>query len=98
MGINTAQFAGQGVPKPFTSRLARRVCPANPVVSTVILGVPWPLIIRPPEMVQLKLGAIPAVPPVTFAVKVTGAFSPAASGQEIETVGQTGCGGGGGGH
>ena len=54
---------------------------------------------RPAEMVQLKPGLIPGagVPPLTLAVKVTGAFSLAASGQEMLTVGQTGRGGGGGG-
>src|SRR5438093_24859 len=99
IGIDTAQLAGHGMPKPATSRVARTFCPERPVVSTVMLGVPWPLVILPAEMVQLRLGRMPGagVPPLMLAVKVTGAFSLPASGHVMLTVGQTGRGGGGGG-
>src|SRR5581483_6119675 len=90
IGIATEQVAGHGMPKPPMSKVARTVWPAKPVVSTVILGVPCPLVMRPAVMVQLKAGVMPGVPPLNSAVKVTGSPSLVASGHETETLGQTG--------
>src|ERR1051325_11660052 len=68
--------------------------PDRPAVSTVIVGVPWPEMILPAEMTQLKTGVTPAVPPLIEAVKVTGVPACCTSGQLMVTFGQTGRGGG----
>src|SRR4051794_21633470 len=39
----------------------------SPAVSTVMLDVPWPLLIVPADTDQLKVGAKPSGPPVTEA-------------------------------
>src|SRR5262245_38098591 len=72
------------------------VWPEHPVVSTVMLLVPWPLMIFPQVTVQSYVGVIPGagVPPVMVVEKVAVSPSFTDSGQEILMVGQTGGGGG----
>src|SRR5690349_15314147 len=72
------------------------VWPEHPVVSTVICGVPWPVMILPHETVHSYDVVMPAAgrPPLMGVEKVAISPSFTDSGQLILIVGQAGGGGG----
>jgi hypothetical protein len=67
--------------------------PLTPLVSTVIVEVPWPLLIVPDDTDQLKVGVIFAGPFATDAVNVIGCPASTSDGQLTEIFGHTGGGG-----
>ena len=67
--------------------------PERPVVSTVIVEVPWPLLIVPAETDQLYVHVAPGAPPDTEAVYVIGWLASTSVGQLTETTGHGGGGG-----
>src|SRR3712207_5607856 len=79
--------------KPPQSTVAVTACPPVLDVSTVMLDVPWPLVIVPAETVQWKVGVTFGSPPERLAVKVIGSPASTVSGPITLKVGQAGGGG-----
>src|SRR5215208_62796 len=72
-GIETPHSAEQSSdPYPPIESEARTVCPARPLVSTLMVLVPCPSTIVPAETVHLYAGVIDGVPPLDRDVNVNG--------------------------